>query len=1369
MGKNPTQTRATPASATGPAGPHFEAKVAANAMLAMLRGAEPRGLPGKVFDRIDFQRAAEGHPLDDVVIHAHDQQGAGWTLEVQVKRAITFAPKDEIFRVVMAQIAQAIAKPEFASDRYELAIATDQATRAITGAYQDVLGQARRMESAKSFMARMARPGSANDTTRTFVETVRANLVLAGAAGDDETVWRVLRRLQIHVYDFEAVGSANEDYARDRAADVLHPHDKSKAGALWGNLVERAIDLGARGGATTRQQLIDGLKDDFRFDGDRRYALIRAAIAEASAQALSDMGGAVQGVALERAERVAAVRAGCASGRYVEIRGDAGVGKSGLLRKLAEAIAIESRILVLSPGRVVERGWTAMRAQLGFEGTLRELLSDLASDGGGWIFIDNLDSYSPTERLTVIDVVRAASEVTGVTIVATARRRFGLDEPSWLPEAEIQILKAAHPVMVSELSDAEVEELREAEPRLRALLANDHPARQVTRNLFRLSRLVHAPTGEPAPRSEVDMLRQWWRTADGEEAGRRERARLLRDLAIQCLSGVQVFDVSSHDAAAIEALVKSETLRDLGNDRVAIRHDVLREWAIANVLESDPTLLAALPLQQNAQPVLARGVELRARIALEEAHAADQWRAILDGVSGVDAHASWRRGVLLALVHSELVEELIPLMAETLLAHDAALLRSLIPIVMAVDAQPVREIYAAAGLDASAMPDTLNMPTGQGWYYLASWLLSLGGTLPVKAMPEVTDFLVGWLSVGLIFPDPLSIKILTAFKAWLIEIERSNDTEDWRQRRSVFGGALEREQVKRIEEDMRTYLVLLANRAPQAAKDYLAFVQTRRRKTEVYSKLLKFDGTLAQAAPDQLAAITLDALVKPPEDEHKNRNERWDNDAFTQFDHQFIPASPAQGPFFDLLTHAPAIGLKLIRDLIDKAIAFHTKGKPARNDDVLIVETETGERRFPWLNTYGWSRASHYFSITSALMALEAWAHARIEKGEPVATVIADVIGAPDAPAAYALVVVDILLSQWPKTVGAAVPYVACAELLCLDMSRPVHERMELPDFLGLDKLQKEPTSGPRLEALKSRVSRRVSLDRLLINYANGADWSAERERATALLQEASARLGPIESDDNRSDPRLMAVHAINLLDPANYEDVELEATDGSKAIGRQYVPPEAEAKHFAPHHEKATARGDAANAAMAANVLVDNSDRSSPETAAALVAWAQADKGEDEAVEALDQAVVGAALIAMRDGSADLRAAQRGWAEGVFAGVVESKGDHVGGRMRPGVAYNPLAMAFAGRVFSLIGEKPKRADLEKLLAMAAGEPAAARGAQAAVAAMRETDDRLPRALLRVAFAGSIHTWHDWDAEEAKHEAAKAKQARLKAQIDSDQ
>src|SRR5262249_30524720 len=155
-------------------------------------------------------------------------------------------------------------------------------------------------------------------------------------------------------------------------------------------------------------------------------------------------------------------------------------------------------------------------------------------------------------------------------------------------------------------SEAEILELSETEPRLAGLLVDRHPARAVVRNLYRLSRLAARPASGPTPTTELDMAEQWWVSADGERGdGRLGRTRLLRALAEMALGGAFALDVRSQALAPIYALVKSETLRDLGSDWVTFRHDVLRQWAIGNFLAADESAFEKLPLGKPASAVLA--------------------------------------------------------------------------------------------------------------------------------------------------------------------------------------------------------------------------------------------------------------------------------------------------------------------------------------------------------------------------------------------------------------------------------------------------------------------------------------------------------------------------------------------------------------------------------------------------------------------------------------------------------------------------------------------------------------------------------------------------------------------------------------------
>lgn len=77
----------------------------------------------------------------------------------------------------------------------------------------------------------------------------------------------------------------------------------------------------------------------------------------------------------------------------------------------ADRLGRESQLIVLRSNRVVPRGWLAFGAALGFDGVARDLLLDVAADGGAFLFIDGLGGFSEEEQLTVKDLVAEASQI----------------------------------------------------------------------------------------------------------------------------------------------------------------------------------------------------------------------------------------------------------------------------------------------------------------------------------------------------------------------------------------------------------------------------------------------------------------------------------------------------------------------------------------------------------------------------------------------------------------------------------------------------------------------------------------------------------------------------------------------------------------------------------------------------------------------------------------------------------------------------------------------------------------------------------------------------------------------------------------------
>jgi len=615
--------------------------------------------------------------------------------------------------------------------------------------------------------------------------------------------------------------------------------------------------------------------------------------------------------------------------------------------------------------------------------------------------------------------------------------------------------------------------------------------------------------------------------------------------------------------------------------------------------------------------------------------------------------------------------------------------------------------------------------------------------------------------------------LLAVLYRWLSEIEATRGAERWASRDELFGGELQEHQVKALEETLRGTFVLFANRVPSLAAEYLTSLRGRPSHDATISSILKFRGTLAQAAPRELAQLTLAILI--PRDTERTRRAR--NDLARPFgfaDNQFLPASPAQGPFYELLVNAPEPGIVLIRQLVDRAIAFYTEGRAPGADQIPIVFPE-GERHFLWSRSYSWSRdEGGHSSLTSGLMALEAWSHGRIEVGTPIEDVLTDVLGSGEAPAAYLLVAVDLILSHWPKPSEVAIPFLASPELLCLDRQRMIYDNLEVPDIFGLKATQKEPRGATSLAALKKRPSRQRILDGLLGEYAVGSATGGQ-ERLRVLLQQASERLGPPGPATNLGDPSFMVVHALNLIDPSNWKEVTVKLPNGESATALEYISPVAETEHLQPQQQAASARQRDSSIEAALALALDDPARSSPDLVTAAVAWAQIPPQDpathDEGREGgwmREQAVLAAALILARDGSREMRVLHADWARGVFAKALETDEDP-GRSVRGGLRFNPIAIAFVGFTY-LLRDRVFSEDLRTLLNVAAREePAGAHGFAVACSLLASLDDRLPRAILRCAFAAFVRSRAEWNASrETKDALIERYRRQLQSAVDAE-
>ena len=1326
----------------GGAGVYIEGELGAFYLLALLAGTEARGLPGATLDQVRFQGADDGHALDDVVLQGTGRSGAA-LLEIQSKRTIRFSARDPLFEQVCGQIARTAARDAVSEDQHLLAVATQRTSHRISGPYQDVLQSAAMATDAKSFFERLDAAGIASADMRQFAATFRANLVKHGLEDNDQVMWRLLRRFRIMEFDFESSSPLARHHALLLARNVLDAADAPRSEALWANLIEISLATARAGGALDRPTLRDILiQRGFRLAGHRELIPARARLDEMARFALADIGMTVAGFRLPRLRVLEVVDEARDGHRFVQITGGPGVGKSAVLLQTAERVMRESRVIVLDPVGTPEGGWLALAQVLSAPGTAAEFLSDLAASGGAVLLIDGLEMFTtPAKRRTVNDLLRAVSGIQGFSVVATARSDFSTERDPWLAADALAALGPVGQVEVGELDEAEVAMLRERVPELSALLAPSHPAAAIARNPYRLSRLLGIPSAATI-RTEAALARHWWESGDGVGGAHlRAAQRILSRMADAALAGSDAVEIGD-DSPARTHLLRTLTLREPHRDRLALYHDVLRDWAVGMRLYEDVAPLGAMNLSVPVPATLARGVEFAGRLALEMDAGMTRWTALLDALSAPGAHGSWRRLALLALLRSELSPELLERHSATLLRRGAAILDELANAVVAVETVATAQLFAgmtkSGGVARPEAPPGMRTAVTPAGPCLLRWCVTHAAELPIQALDAVTRLVGVQTPLAMIAPF-LARSAAEALFNWLIQldlretpvtipVDATVDQPDTSARMRTAG-------------NLRTMALMHATSAPEAAGRYLDAVAEEDDFHKV-REIRALSGVLAPVVPRQLANLIERSLIEP-ERQRTGEGSRARMLGFADTD--YLAPSPAQPPFLHLLDAAPAVGLGLIRRLTAHAIDFHA-GDALPGGDGYTLELDDGPRFFPWVQSYFWSRGQgDAYAVSSGLMALEAWSHGRLDAGEDVDAVLADILGPEGSCAAYLMVAIDVLISHWPATREALVPFVSCPRLLSTGRQRDALERMES----GWDGWKPEPFGRVRLEDLRSRPSRAVPLERLLTGYLTSDEPSSAVRTRLATAVDA---LGSYEEGDDFGDPAFMGAYALNTVDPANWHDVE---------GGRTYQSPPVEAAHLGRlgvQRDEIVRTGE-----LEASIYLAASDRArgSPQVARQASHHAGAalpDGADTDHALSRSTSLVATTLLIVRDGDDALLGEREAWIREVFALALAERSDRAGHGTAM-LAYDRPVMAACALVH-LWHRLRRTTDRDALIALAVRSDRCAPVAFAAVLPeLTGADPRLLKSVIRAAFAACTWRWHPHDedpAETARHREAKA-------------
>src|ERR1043166_8834554 len=425
-----------------------------------------------------------------------------------------------------------------------------------------------------------------------------------------------------------------------------------------------------------------------------------------------------------------------ANERVVLLTGSAGSGKSTIAKLAINALKQDVACLAFRAEEFAVPHLDQALQAMQTGATAASLFPLLAAQGHKVILIESVERLLESSvRDAFSDLLRMVRDDSTMPLVLTCR-----DYSAETVRASLLAQNSVpHTVqIVSELTDAELDQVMASEPRLLAPLS--HP---------RLKRLLRMPymldiaarldwsEGVHAPETEREFRQKCWAEVVRHDLVRADglplkRERVFLELAVRRAKALTpLVNCADLDAQALEAL-RADNLVVLGSPatRGAPAHDVLEDWAVTEWLsgqfdgrQREPSLLAD---DVAGYPALRRGYRQWLGEMFEvDAAVAD---AFLLSVLGDPAIPDYfRDDTLVALLLSTAAEAFLIRQRETLLADDGALLTRVIHLLRVACKEPMRGFA-----DVPALSTHMLVPKGDGW---PTVLAMVGEALP-RLLPE---------------------------------------------------------------------------------------------------------------------------------------------------------------------------------------------------------------------------------------------------------------------------------------------------------------------------------------------------------------------------------------------------------------------------------------------------------------------------------------------------------------------------------------------------------------------------------------------------------------------------------------------------------
>ncbi len=1157
--------RATSIISTSGAGASLEARIAATYLAATLvRASGPGDDAAHVVTRVEFQRTQPAAGFDDLHIHYVAPSGGECTTYMQVKRTLTGARSEEAFRRPIADAARLLSYSGHDDARFRI-VASESAISA-----RDVdraRDAARLSQNAADFWTRWEMPGNSSPTEREYTSAVAWVIEQEAGQPNPETAWKVIARMGVVVIDADQGGSQTKARAVDQLQGTLASGDRGEAVDVYEALCMFAEDAAKVSGGVDRAKLLGELSPRFRLLPSRSArADVERILADGDA-ALAGIRDDVAGVTLSRTTLRERLEEVLTQASGLRLGGDAGTGKSAVLRRLAERRRADGAgALVLKHDRTSAQTWAAHARTLNVETPLAHLVAELAACGSAILVIDGYDRIADAGRGELVrEVCQAIAGSPSRPLwrcILSSRDSAGPE-----PTLDFPLVGEAVPWTVGVPDDEDLAFLSEAFPYLGDLLTRRGYA-NLNRNLFFIDQMARNPSVAGAS-SELDLMQSWAQRGAAETPRHPTRDATLRALGELRLHQPYGPLTRPADEEGLLRLASERTVElPAYRDVVSFGHDIYEDWAVARALDARRSEIPVILLAAGQPLAWMRAVRLAAEIALESDGPAG-WRALHDHLATSALDPLWRRIALTAPLHSPRAATLLNGLEPTLLEDGGRLLADVVETLLALEVRPHPLVLVAPEFDGMdpvrrrRVAQTAAVPRVTPWYAFLSWSAGRWRNWPKPLAPALTRATLTWLRL----PGrgrALAGRLVAQCIAWLRELDAIHEMpfDQWEERSRLLAemGAERSGSADPVRDHLRLAVASGAADAPAEVDAYLSELVALGGNHG--AQFVDTPGVIPTVLPARFVDLVISAMVMRHDSDEPLAYAVEQSDGIRDQGH-FFPASPVRAGC-DLLFAADEDQALRLLDALSAVAASVWQRREARRGrtarPLMVTYAEGVATLWGDQYVYKWVRGLLGPRLLgSLLLAADDWFDAQVAAGRPLEELCAKLLRHSHLVASASICVAGAMRSR-PSAGGLrqALPLITIPRLWAYDL------RLSLDDTAGMAfRIGWRQGDEHAFRAAAATRDRRKALlplvEGLVMPLHLITDTRLKADFAAAVSQWSVEDLADFEEQLNYEEAVAELREELeNWRAKANPENWRLEPTDAEGTFSVGYTPPAA-------------------------------------------------------------------------------------------------------------------------------------------------------------------------------------------------------------------